>query len=427
MPPGLSYRAERLRELASKASEELEKQKKIQDEAWEKIEKSQQNRNCSLASWGAATLRELADHMINEKPLWTDNQVVKIEQDYVDARQYVIQFFPEWIEIQSPRSDDPEHIGDFKHKMLRVVGSNLKKIGLDDEYSQLEEHTRNVIRNAEAIAKGRQLIRDVQSWLTTHADANRVGKVNEIRALKEVGLKYARQLQGLAQRPGVSDITEIRMELLEFLKKIKKNEDEIMSRASALWETQIQTDQDIERIVTEVESLIVAFDNLPSDLEDLQIMREALRRYHNFYRQLLDENLSWDRFHKLAADFLNQCEEDSGEEESPWPPKVTLEAFVTTISALRERRSLEWITRVEEESVSIDDMEASEANRLHTKLSTLPSVLTPAHAEISNNILCKIEERLSHLSIEWLVEKFKELPQDNRIEFLRIVQRIQNV
>ncbi len=71
-------------------------------------------------------LKEELDKMINEQPLWTDGQIEEIEKDYISARQFTVQLFPDWLTLQTPASDSPSAIGDFKHKMIRVFGKSLK-------------------------------------------------------------------------------------------------------------------------------------------------------------------------------------------------------------------------------------------------------------------------------------------------------------
>ena len=69
-------------------------------------------------------------------------------------------------------------------------------------------------------------------------------------------------------------------------------------------------------------------------------------------------------------------------------------------------------------------MSANEANRLHTRLSTPPAVLAESHAKRLEAIDKKVTARLGVLSVEWLVEKFKELPAKGRKEFLSRVRDI---
>jgi hypothetical protein len=64
---------------------------------------------------------------------------------------------------------------------------------------------------------------------------------------------------------------------------------------------------------------------------------------------------------------------------------------------------------------------AALSRRLHIRASAPPAVLTEPHAKQLNKVLKDIESRLDVLKIDWLVEKFKELPPPLRKKFLDIV------
>jgi hypothetical protein len=65
-------------------------------------------------------------------------------------------------------------------------------------------------------------------------------------------------------------------------------------------------------------------------------------------------------------------------------------------------------------------MSAVEANRLHTRASAPPPILTEPHAKRLEKVLKQVETRLDGLKIDWLVEKFKELSPPLRKKFLQL-------
>jgi hypothetical protein len=315
-------------------------------------------------------------------------------------------------------------VGDFKHKMLYTIGGNLKKLGLEAQVEELEKHTLQVIRKAETMAEAHQLIRDVKSWLTTHGDAVRIVRVAEIRGLREVGNDFSRKLQGMAGRIQVPEIVETRTQLSGFLAKLKDTETQTLKRASDLWQTKIRTEADMDHILGEVESLVGAFENLPKDLEDLQLMRRALRLYQKDYTRLSDENLNWAEFETLVEEIRKEWATAFGDEEPPWPPDDTMDGFVQDISKRRKEVSTTWIDSMEAQVEGIPSMPADEANRFHSRVSKPPPVVTEAHLKRAAIIARKVEVRLEALSVEWLLEKFKELPPKAKKDFLQRAQRL---
>jgi aryl carrier-like protein len=68
-------------------------------------------------------------------------------------------------------------------------------------------------------------------------------------------------------------------------------------------------------------------------------------------------------------------------------------------------------------------MSAIEANRLDTRISAPPAVLTESHKKRVASAAKLVQRRLDSLKIDWLVEKFKELSTELRRKFLQIVDK----
>jgi hypothetical protein len=424
VPPSLGYREVHLRDLALASVEEMEKMDKAQDAAISKLEQGAKYGDIGKLTWGAVDLKVLCEKMEVEGALWTDSQIAEVQPHSERARQAAIVFFPEWIVQQAPRSDSPDHVGEFKHKMMNLVGKSLKKLALDEQFQKLDEHTSQVIRKAETIAEARQLVRGVSSWLTSNGDALRIVRIAQIRGLVEIGNEYSRKLQGIAGRIQLPEIVEMRTNLADFLAKLKKAEAETVKRASRLWQTKIQTEADIEPLFGEVESLVGAFESLSKDLEDLQLMRHALRLYQKDYTRLSDENLNWREFETFAEEIRKEWVATIGEEEPPWLPEDTMDSFVQAISKRRKQISMEWIDSIEAQVENIPTMPADEANRFYNRVSIPPPAVMDTHLKRAEAVLRKVEARLDALSVEWLLEKFKELPARAKKDFLQRAQAV---
>ena len=424
VPPLLVYKEERLREQAAAAVEALERADREQNSACAKVERGTDLGDIAQLSWGAAELRGICGKMAAERPLWTDSQIAEMQPHYERARQVVIQLFPDWLARQAPRTGAPADVGDFKHRMLQLVGGNLKKLDLEEQHRQLEERTLQLVRTAEAAADAHQLVRDVGSWMMAQGDPARIVRVAEIRELRRVGTEYARKLQGMAERVQSPEIAQVRTQLSEFVTKLKDAEEGITKRAAGLWQARIRTEDDIDRTLTELSALVTSFENLPSDLDDLHLMRRALRLYQRDYQLLSDDTLTWVGFDALIQEIRQERASTVGDEETPWPPGKTIDAFVKEISKRRKERSSSWLRSVEAEAAGVTTMPAMEANQLHLRLSSPPAVLTEADAKRLGAIVRKVTARLDALSVEWLIERYRELPLKVKKEFLRRVQQI---
>jgi len=421
VPPVLGYRELHLREESTAAVRALAKHEEDEDRALGKIESGITRDDAVQLAWGAAELSDLVARMSRDKPLWTDHQIEEIDPHFVRARQAVIQIFPEWLSRQAPVSETPDAVGDFKHRMLRLTGGNLKKLGLDEQFQKLEAHVNHAVRNVETTAEARQLVRDVQSWLTSNGEARRFVRVARLRDQIQVGKEYAAKLQGMSTRTQLPTVSEARNRLSVAIGELKELETGVVKRCQKLWSASISSPDDLEPLAAEVEALASAFEGCPNDLEDLQLMRRALRIYQQNYSQLANERLSWAEFEALAASCASEAKDAVGSEEIPWSPDEVIASFVDVLTSRRNAASAAWISAVDGEAGQINSMPAPEANRLYARASSPPPVLTGADSEKLSRILIGIERRLGELKVEWLVERFRELSPPMRTKFLEIV------
>jgi uncharacterized protein related to proFAR isomerase len=120
------------------------------------------------------------------------------------------------------------------------------------------------MRKADAIASANQLVRDVRSWLTAHQDAVRTVRVADLRALRQTGKDYSAKLQGMSERIRQVELGVARTELSDFLEALKTSEAGIMKRTERLWQSKLRSQEDIERVLAEVDSLVTVFEGFPT-------------------------------------------------------------------------------------------------------------------------------------------------------------------
>lgn len=424
VPPSLAYREMHLSEQARLSTAAISKMEEAENAALTKIEHGLEQRDVSNLSWGASMLRELHARMSGERPLWTDQQIADLSPHYEKARAATVMYFKEWLARQAPRGDTPDAVGDFKHRMVRQVGSNLRRIGLEDLAVEVDARTAAVVRHADTIAEAHQLVRDVTSWLTGHGEALRIVRVADLRTFRNAGKEHASKLQGLSERISLAAIGTVRTQLAEFLAKLKEAEENAAKRAKAMWQTRLTSEEEIERLLLEVEALLAIFENLPKDQEDILLMRQALRVYQKDYQQLADDRLPWPEFDRLAEQLRADAMERFGESEPPWAPDETITGFTVTLTKQRKAASARWIDNMESDCANVATMPAPEATRLHARASAPPAVLTAQHAKRLEKVTKAIENRLDEVKLEWIVEKYKELPTRLRKTLAVLIKKI---
>ncbi len=423
LPSVQAYREDALSQQTQASFHALRAFDKEFKEALSKAEMGSNKKDVGSLSHGVALMNELQERMIGEG-MWLDSQINEITPHIETGRQMIIQIFSEWLPMQTPRNATPSEVGDFKHIMLKKIGANLKSLKLDDEYAQLETHTSSVIKNAEIIAEAHQLVHSAKNWVTTYASTTRLARVAEIRALFQTGKDFANKLRGMAQRAQLSEINETRTTLFEFVKKLKDCEEDLVKRNSNIWDAKISSESDIDKILGEIENLVAAFEGLPEDLEDLHLMRKMLRLYRSFHQRLADFSLNWAEFEATAKNCQTEAEKALGEDEIPWSPEDIVEMFYKSQTKIRKERSQAWLDEIENSSSSLATMSAAEANSLLNKLNAPPSFIADSHMKSVKKLITQLTKRLEALEVEWLVEKFKELPVKTKLEFMKTAQKI---
>lgn len=422
-PQAQIYREEALRNKAEESEKALKAFNKEFTEALTKAEYGITKRDVSHLALGVFRLKQLKDKMVNEG-LWLETQIQEIVPHIEIGRQNIIQFFPDWLPMQTPINDSPDEAGTFKHLMLKQVGKNLKELNLEEEHEKLEAHTNAVIKNIVNISEARQLIHTVNNWLVQHVNVTRLPKILEIRRLFQASKDYVLKLKGLAQRVQMPEITEVRKKLAEFAKLLRDCEEDLVERSSKILDLKISSESDIESATIQIEALISAFEGLSDDLEDLNLMKKMLRLYRSFNHRLSDKNLSWDAFEKLSEDCIQEGHTLLGENEIPWSPEDMVEIFVKLNSKERKEKSQAWLDELEKYSSELDAMDASQANRFLNRLNTPPAFVTESHQKVAKKIAQMVTKKLTSLEMEWLIEKFKELPAKSQKEFLATVKSL---
>jgi hypothetical protein len=424
IPPTSIYREERLKERSVSASLDIERINNIQDDAWDRIDVGYQSSDCGKLSWGAKDLKCLLDEMREKMDVWSESEVNAINEDYAKARQYTIEAFDEWLDRQTPKSNTPSDVGDFKHLMIRKTGGNLRIIDLEDQFTRLETYTKDAIRKTEKIVEARDLISHIKAWLLEHTDAMKTKHIAEARVLKGKGGDFLQRLTKIRGQIKIPDGERLSIELTDFISQLGEIEQQLFNKASALWDSEISCAEDLDLLSVEVDTLISSFEGLETDLEDLLAMRKAIRLFQDCFDRIHNKQITWAHFHNLHDNLIQICCDQLGDEEIPWDYEKVISELFSSESIQREVKSQEWIGEILKSESKITTMNASEANQLMNQLSSPPLFITKQHTISLNNLNEGINSRISELEIHWMIEKFKELSSENKSEFIAMAKKL---
>jgi hypothetical protein len=213
IPPALKFRYDFLEGIAQNAYDALSKMENKQDEGLKKLGNGCQYGNVGLVAWGASMLADLVEKMESETDYWTEQQIEELRPELEEARQFIVENFPYWLLQQTPKSSAPVEVGNFKHKMINLTGKNLKNLGFEHEYKELELHTEDQIENAETAANANTLIQQAGNWLDSHNDAFKIIRVATIRGLVAVGKDFSQKCVAMSEQIQIPQLTELRIKL----------------------------------------------------------------------------------------------------------------------------------------------------------------------------------------------------------------------
>ncbi|MBE3035873.1 MAG: hypothetical protein IMZ70_02145, partial [Candidatus Atribacteria bacterium] len=210
IPHLIIYRYEHLNNQSIEAKNALAKMDEDMNSALVRIDRGKEKDNVSELSRGASDLLKLKEQMKSEVPAWADHQIDELTPFIEKSKQEIIQIFSHWLSQQIPRGDQPDQIGDFKHWLLNVIGGNLQKLGLIEQYEELVKRTSELVKRAEITAQAKQLVREIESYLTQNKeDAFRIVRVAKIRSLLKISNDYKSQIEELSLQIQLDILNEI--------------------------------------------------------------------------------------------------------------------------------------------------------------------------------------------------------------------------
>lgn len=423
IPPPLYYRLEGLVNRTKEAQSESKKWRDSIDDQQEYMETAYGKENVGNLTRCGAKLVELKEKMIAKSGAWAKDQYDEIEPLIQDCRQASIQFFDNWLKKQVVI--DPKVISKFEHDMLRLVGGNLQKMELNDEYRKLEEHVDRVKSEVERRAHVKVIVDEVKVFVNN----NRISTASRVKELKN-HLENIRELSSALKDARNIDPDLPQISVAEnLLHNFKKNCDEQLKthneRAGSVWDTTINTVKDIQEILQEVRNLIAIYDEDEKNLPDFQLMVKFLNIFEDHYKKLTLLDLTKEDIEERCRVFVEQVEEAlSEDDEIPWDISETYRCLIDSIQEQRRGNTKLWLDKHLTSIEQIRKMDVREANQLRIILLSPPVFTNEAESKRLSSTLDACQQRLNDLDVDGLLERFRTLSKVAQKDFLEKVKRI---
>ncbi|MCD6401981.1 MAG: hypothetical protein J7L73_08660 [Anaerolineales bacterium] len=422
IPPSVYYRYESLKDRATEALEILEKWDKQIEEQFEYLQRAYERENAGNLSRGAANLIRLKQEMLSNKEAWTKEQFDKIEPLIQRTRQATVQFFQKWLQTQVVI--DPKAVGDYKHRMLKLIGENLKIMGLQNEFQQLEEHVHKIVSDVDRRARIKIIVDEVKSFVESRR-VTPASKVVELKGWLKAIKDLRSALEDARGRDNIPQIAKAEGQLRDLEKSCREQLSTHDSRASSIWNMELTSLQDIKNTAQEVRTLLTIYDGMDEDVEDFHLMSRFLGIFENHYHQLAAIDLTEDELNTKCNGFVKDVNEMLGDnDEIPWNIEETYESFIISIREQRSRYAARWLDEHIPQDKKISTLDAKEANQIRAILQAPPAVLDQKQIKRVEATLKACNERLDDLEIDGLLARFQGLSKEAKMIFLERAQKV---
>ena len=422
VPPTLHYRLEGLENRTREALIECEKWRNKIDDQREYMEIGYEKKKVNQLTRCGAELISLKEKMIAQESAWTKDQYDEIEPLIQVCRQATVQFFDNWLRKQVVI--DPKVISKFEHDMLRLVGGNLQKMELREQYQKLEGHVNQVKSDVERRARIKVIVDEIKVFVNN----NRISTASRVKEIKNT-IDNVKQLSSVLKEardedPNLPQISAAEELLHNFKKKCDEQLKAHNKRADSVWDTNICRITDIEEILQEVRALITIYDEDEKNLPDFQLMVKFLNMFQDNYQKLTSPDLNKEDIKKQCQVFVEQAESLLGEDEIPWDISDTYKCLVGSINDQRSNDAKLWMEKHLQPLSQIQKMDATAANQLRIILQSPPVFIDEAQYEQVVSTLEACKKRLNDLEVDGLLERFKTLPNEAKKDFMKRAEQI---
>lgn len=421
IPQMLYYKYENLVNKTGIAQAKINEYNNNFEDAINKIHNGMERDRLNILAWGASILKKQLTTMELEPANWTQIQIKKIQDNYVDARIKTQQIFPNWY-IQQ-KTNSIESIGDFKRRMASVE-RNLTELDLDEEQKLLSEHVKNVEENVRLIEELRQTKVKIKQMI-----ANSV--INDSTSMETLK-SWLDQIQIYAQRLAERrmktilvdrDVAESKKMLAHFQHRCSEQVELNKERLVKIYDMdEIGNLGQILGWKQEVTKLMSIFAG-DKNAEDLMLVQKQLDLLERHFNILDDTELFNYEFQSLLKQFEQDNDASFEEDDPPLDNGVIYASIGATLRAKRWGLSIIWMEKHVPDMEEVKKYDAVKAIQTINSLQNHPKLLMEDQVANVNQIIEACGKRLDELEIDGLLAKFEVLSDENKKAFLSKIKK----
>ncbi|MBW2083860.1 MAG: hypothetical protein JRI39_12460, partial [Deltaproteobacteria bacterium] len=290
---------------------------------------------------------------------------------------------------------------------------------------RLEDHVNNQIQT---VQESHRL-----SYILDEADAfvKNIGKLHEqttIRQLREI-IKRCRDIGERLRRLEKVKATAESRRLLEAVEEIRNQANILLNehrkRGDAIWESKIQSLDDVQSLAIESRLLEQIFAGEDIDVESFRLIGNVLENLKRHWIELLNnEAFSTPELESLIRDRKTETQALIDEEdELPWDIDELYRLLEESIMSERKRLANEWM-RKNVEIINLGSNDPMQLQNQLRKIKNAPAFLSDTQRSKIKSVIESLNRKLDSLEVEGLLARFKSLPIEQQIRFLSEAQRL---
>lgn len=423
LPAGvLRERWNHLNEKAEQSIKKLNDLHHFVDEQTRYLEIALKKGNIGNISRVGHTVLSKKREMEKEEGWRTEEDMVHLNELIDESLKYTKAYFEKWLSEQSIIKS--EEIADFKHKMLKQVGKNLKSLELFNLYDQLERHVNSIILNIDERQKQAYIIDEVKAFLEVR-QITKYTKIEELNGWINQAKDSLNTLESERKKSSTPQVSKLIDRLRSFEGECKKQRTKQRDRLDRFLNKDFLDIEEIKQARIELQELIGIFQSQEIELDELNKMDTRLSQLENDFSVFNDLSLSQEALEKQIRDRIEELEakeEEDGDTPEEWrETRQIYESFLSHLLKERKKLSSEWLEKRYKNKEAISRLDANKCQQLQASLEAVPAYITPSDRETVQTMREQVQKRLDDLKIDGLLAQFQRLSLPLQRKFFEMI------
>jgi hypothetical protein len=417
IPPDLNDRY-RLLELRSKdAQGNISQKEKLIDKLMENLQLGLDRKYIDKVIIKTGDLKRILNELSSDN-LWKGFNTKQIESFVEDGVQFVEKNFSELIKELTPSDQTGESIAKYKHHIIKNVKPNLEDLGFKNFAQIAEENAMATAKKADFFESVKILNNEIKTFLSAHELDECFSTIGKVRGLIKKCEDYKLKLNELYKKEKLKQIKTIAIKIQDFYEKVKSIEKQYNTDADFLINCNPLNSEELDSCLIKAQNTKLVFQDSKEDYEEFKLIIDCLNNLKEYHNKISDISLNWINFNELCNRLTDKL---VGKFEGNSTLEVDNLCTVLKKEAIKNRKLLakEFVRKINKQFKNVNTENEADLKAFHKYIKDRPPYLEENDNKKINKIQNQLEANLIKLGVNWLYEKYKELPEEAKKEFRR--------